>query len=87
MGKLVTNYFIPTSELIKERLEIYNISQKKLAKRLNMSESHISELLNNNVPLTKEIAIALEKVINIRSDVLMNYEIKYRWYIQRFQST
>lgn len=87
MGKLVTNYFIPTSELIKERLEIYNISQKKLAKRLNMSESHISELLNNNVLLTEEIAIALEKVINIKSDVLMNYEIKYRGYIQRFQST
>ena len=29
MGSLVTNYFVPTSELIKERLEIYNRSQNE----------------------------------------------------------
>lgn len=64
MESLVTDYFVPTSELIKERLEIYNISQKELAIRLNMSEKHISELLNNKVLLTMDIA--LEKVINIK---------------------
>lgn len=83
MGGFVTDYFIPTSELIKERLEIYNITQKELAIRLNMSEKHISELLNNKVLLTMDMAIALEKVINIKYDVLMNYEIKYRGYLEK----
>lgn len=83
MGSLVTDYFVPTSELIKERLEIYNISQKELAIRLNMSEKHISELLNNKVLLTMDMAVALEKVINIKYDVLMNYEIKYRGYLEK----
>ena len=42
MGSLVTNYFVPTSELIKERLEIYRISQKELAIRLNVRENHVT---------------------------------------------
>ena len=83
MRSLVTDYFVPTSELIKERLEIYNISQKELAIRLNMSEKHISELLNNKVLLTMDMAIALEKVINLKYEILMNYEIKYRGYLEK----
>ena len=83
MGRLVTNYFVPTSELIKERLEIYSISQKELAIRLNVSEKHISELLNNKVLLTMDMAMALEKVINIKYEVLMGYEIKYRGFLEK----
>lgn len=83
MGSLVTDYFVPTSELIRERLEIYNISQKELAIRLNVSEKHISELLNNKVLLTMDMAIALEKVINIKYETLMGYEIKYRGYLEK----
>ena len=83
MGSLVTNYFVPTSELIKERLEIYSISQKELAIRLNVSEKHVSELLNNKVLLTMDMAMALEKVININYEVLMGYEIKYRGFLEK----
>lgn len=83
MGSLVTNYFVPTSELIKERLEIYSISQKELAIRLNVSEKHVSELLNNKVLLTMDMAMALEKVINIKYEVLMGYEIKYRGFLEK----
>ena len=83
MGSLVTDYFVPTSELIKERLEIYNISQKELAIRLGLSEKHISELLNNKVLLTMEMAMALEKVINLKYEILMGYEIKYRGYLEK----
>ncbi len=83
MGILVTDYFVPTSELIKERLEIYNISQKELAIRMGLSEKHISELLNNKVLLTMEMALALEKVININFEILMGYEIKYRGFLEK----
>ena len=83
MGSLVTSYFVPTSELIKERLEIYSISQKELAIRLNVSEKHVSELLNNKVLLTMDMAMALEKVININYEVLMGYEIKYRGFLEK----
>ena len=82
-GSLVTNYFVPISELIKERLEIYSISQKELAIRLNVSEKHVSELLNNKVLLTMDMAMALEKVININYEVLMGYEIKYRGFLEK----
>lgn len=83
MGSLVTNYFVPTSELIKERLEVYSISQKELAIRLNVCEKHISELLNNKVMLTMDMAMALEKVIGINYEVLMGYEIKYRGFLEK----
>ena len=81
MGVLKTNYFMPTCELIKERLEIYKITQKELAKRLNVTEKHVSKLLNNEVILTIEMAIALENVLNLNHEILMNYEKKYREFI------
>lgn len=82
MNKLITDYFAPTSQLIKERLELYNITQRELATRLGMSEKNISELLNNKISLTIDVARGLEKVINLDYKVLMQYEIKYRGFIE-----
>ena len=64
-------------------MKIYSISQKELAIRLNVSEKHVSELLNNKVLLTMDMAMALEKVININYEVLMGYEIKYRGFLEK----
>lgn len=82
MNKLITDYFVPTSELIKERLEVYNITQRELAIRLGMSEKNISELLNNKISLTIDVARGLEKVINLDYEVLMQYEIRYRGFME-----
>jgi len=83
MGVLKTNYFMPTCELVEERLECYNISQKELSERLKISEKHISKLLNNQVLLTIEMAMALEQVIGLNHEILMNYETKYRSFLEK----
>ena len=44
----------PPGATIKEQLENRGMSQKEFAKRMNMSEKHISHLINGDVQLTRE---------------------------------
>lgn len=70
---------VPTGNIIKEYLAEYGISQKDLAARMNMSEKHISNVLNANCRLTEEFALKLEKIlIEIPASYWLNYEAKYR---------
>lgn len=36
------------------------MSQKELATRMDMSEKHISKLINGEVPLTQDVAMRLD---------------------------
>lgn len=70
---------VPTGNLIKEYLAEYGISQKELSIRTNMSEKHISNVLNAYCRLTEEFALKLEKIlVEILSSYWLNYEMKYR---------
>lgn len=70
---------VPTGNIIKEYLTEYGISQKELARRTNMSEKHISNVLNANCRLTEEFALKLEKIlVKIPATYWLNYETKYR---------
>lgn len=70
---------VPTGNIIKEYLDEYGISQKELAVRTNMSEKHVSNVLNANCRLTEEFALKLEKIlVKIPASYWLNYEAKYR---------
>ena len=69
---------VPPGESIKEQLEYRGITQKEFAARMNMSEKHISRLLNGDVQLTPETAVKLEMVLGIPARVWNNYEAMYR---------
>ena len=77
-NELKKGYIYPTSEIVKDEIGFLGMSQKELASRLNVSEKHISKFLNDNVNLTIEMAIGLEKAIGIPVSTLMNYESNYR---------
>lgn len=51
---------IPPGETIKEQLEDREITQKEFALRMDMSEKHISKLINGEVKLTTDVAERLE---------------------------
>jgi len=77
---------VPTGKIIKNYLDEYGITQKNLAKRINMSEKHISKFLNGNTRLTEEMALKLEKVFPpIPASYWLNYEAKYREALARKQ--
>ena len=69
---------IPPGETIKELLENKKMSQKEFALRMDMSEKHISRLINGEVLLTYETARKIECVLGISAKFLNNLEAEYR---------
>ena len=55
----------PPGATIKEQLNDRGMSQKEFAVRMDMSEKHISKLVNGEVQLTPEVSIRLEVVLGV----------------------
>ena len=57
---------------IKEQLEDQGMTQKEFALRMDMSEKHISKLINGEVHLTPDVAIRLEYVLGLPAQYWTN---------------
>lgn len=68
----------PPGATIKEQLIDRGMSQKEFAIRMDMSEKHISKLINGEVLLTSETAIRLETVLGVPAKFWNNLEAIYR---------
>ena len=68
----------PPGATIKEQLNDRGMSQKEFAARMDMSEKHISRLINGDVQLTPETAVRLEMVLGIPAKFWNNLEAIYR---------
>ena len=69
---------IPPGATIKEQLLDRHMSQKEFAARMNLSEKHISRLINGEVQLTQEVALKLEFVLGVPAAFWNNLEAIYR---------
>ena len=54
------------------------MSQKEFAARMDMSEKHISKLINGDVQLTPDVAVRLEMVLGVPAKFWNNLEAIYR---------
>lgn len=68
----------PPGATIKEQLADRGLSQKDFAFRMDMSEKHISKLINGEVQLTPSVARRLEMVLGIPSSFWLSLEARYR---------
>lgn len=68
----------PPGATIKEQLNDKGMSQKEFAARMDMSEKHISKLVNGEVRLTPEVAVRLEVVLGVPAKFWNNLEAVYR---------
>ncbi len=68
----------PPGATVKEQLIDRGMTQKEFASRMDMSEKHISKLINGEVRLTSDVAMRLEIVLGIPSSFWMNLESIYR---------
>ena len=68
----------PPGATIKEQLNDRGMSQKEFAARMDMSEKHISKLINGDVQLTPETAVKLEMVLGVPAKFWNNLEAIYR---------
>ncbi len=68
----------PPGATIREQLVDRGMSQKEFAARMDMSEKHISKLINGEVILTPETSVRLEMVLGIPAKFWNNLEAIYR---------
>lgn len=68
----------PPGATMKEQLNDRGMSQKEFAARMDMSEKHISKLINGEVQLTPETAVRLEMVLGVPAKFWNNLEAIYR---------
>ena len=68
----------PPGATIKEQLVDRGMSQKEFAVRMDMSEKHISRLINGEVKLTPDVAMRLEMVLGLPAHFWSNLENIYR---------
>ena len=69
---------VPPGATIKEQLVDRGMSQKEFAARMDLSEKHISKLINGEVQLTPEVAVRLEMVLGVPAKFWNNLEAIYR---------
>lgn len=69
---------VPPGATIKDQLDYRGMSQKEFAARMNMSQKHISKLINGEVQLTPETAVLLETVLSVPAEYWNRLEASYR---------
>lgn len=78
MARSKTTIATPPGATIKEQLIDRGMSQKEFAARMEMSEKHISRLVNGEVQLTPDVAMRLEMVLGLPARFWLNLEVIYR---------
>ena len=76
----------PPGATIKEQLNDREMSQKEFAARMDMSEKHISKLINGEVKLIPEVAVRLEMVLGVPAKFWNNLEAVYREKLLKVES-
>lgn len=68
----------PPGATIKEQLTSRGMKQNEFAMRMDMSEKHISNLINGKVALTEDVARKLELVLGLPARFWNNLESIFR---------
>ncbi|MGI6509782.1 MAG: HigA family addiction module antitoxin [Erysipelotrichaceae bacterium] len=76
----------PPGATIKEQLFNRGMTQKEFASRMDMSEKHISRLINGEVQLTSDMAMRLEMVLGVPARFWSNLESIYREKLSKAQA-
>lgn len=78
MVKSRTIIATPPGVTIKEQLSDRGMSQKEFSTRMELTEKHISRLINGEVRLTTDVANRLEMVLGIPANIWNNLEAIYQ---------
>lgn len=69
---------VSPGKILKEKLEANMMSQKEFALRMDLSEKHVSKLINGEVPLSTDVAFRISYVIPSTPSFWINLEKEYR---------
>lgn len=66
------------SDTLSEVLESYAISQTDFAKKIGISKSHLSEILNRKKYMTEDTAFRVQAVTGISAKLLLKLDFQYK---------
>ena len=72
------DYVVPTGDFIEEWMEEEGINTAELARRLDVSRKHISELLRGKAPLSHDMALRLENTTGVPARIWNLHETGYQ---------
>lgn len=79
MNNTYATPFVAThpGEMIKDELKERHMTQKQLAAATGITASVLSETINAKRSISKNMALALEKVLEIPAEIWMNLQTQY----------
>lgn len=71
--------FSPThpGEVLKDEIEFLNISKRKLATQMGVSDFVLNGILNLKRPVNVEFALRVEAVLGLEAEMLINLQTRY----------
>jgi len=79
------DYVVHPGDILRDELEAIGMRQKDLADRTGKSENNISKIVNGKAPITTEMALQLENVLNISAHIWNNLETHYQETLARIK--
>jgi len=70
-------------ELLKEELEVRNISQREFAELTKINYTALNEVLNSRRPITGEFALMMEASLGINPEMLINMQNRHNMAVIR----
>lgn len=77
------DYVVTTGDFIAEWMERDGINAAELARRLDVTPKHVSELLSGKAPLSHNLALSLARVTGVPARIWNLYEAGYRSAVAR----
>ena len=76
-NNMTSSLAIHPGEMIKDEIESRGISQRQLAKQMEVSYSVLNEVLNGKRPLSVEYAMMLEAILGIDAGIWLRLQLDY----------
>lgn len=80
-------YPVHPGEIVKDEVEYLGIKQRDLAREMGVSYSQLNEILNAKRPVSAEMALIFESVLNIDAVTLNNIQARYNMQVARKNKT
>ena len=72
-------------EVLKDELRSRNIKQKEFAADIGMQATMLNEIINGKRAITPQIAIIIEKALQIKADFWLNMQSQYELDTERIK--
>ncbi|TQR84290.1 ImmA/IrrE family metallo-endopeptidase [Mycobacterium hodleri] len=77
-NRFEADWAVAPGSLIQAELDALEYSQADVAARTNISTKHFNQLINGHVPLSPDIAVALERVLDIPAEMLLQMDATWQ---------